>query len=152
MSKLSKKVMFIFKKILPWSTAFCSDCIWYGQVYCDGDIVVVRRPKTLIFWLLLRWKHENLSPLICQDLYRWWFLVKCSEGKPSLILCDCLFKCFNIFISYYSRRKIRLIKKQCKTSSRLNILTNKGTLRQVFMCLRPWPPIPLPLTHCIRVY
>jgi hypothetical protein len=24
----------------------CSDCVWYGQVYCDGDIVVVGE-KTL---------------------------------------------------------------------------------------------------------
>merc|ERR1711915_938449 len=31
------------------------DCIWYGEVFCDGDIV--------------------------QDLYRWWFLTKCGNGK-----------------------------------------------------------------------
>merc|ERR1712106_583773 len=30
-------------------------CEWYGQVYCDGDIV--------------------------QDLYVWWFQLKCAKGK-----------------------------------------------------------------------
>ena len=33
----------------------CSDCIWYGTVFCDGDVV--------------------------EDLYRWWFKMKCSRGK-----------------------------------------------------------------------
>jgi hypothetical protein len=31
-------------------------------------------------------------------------------------------------------------------------LTCKGTVRQVFICLRPRTPYPPPLTHCIRVY
>ena len=33
------------------------DCVWYGTVFCDGDIV--------------------------EDLHRWWFLSKCSRGKMS---------------------------------------------------------------------
>lgn len=36
----------------------CSECVWYGDIICDGAVV--------------------------QDLYRWWFLMKCSKGKMSL--------------------------------------------------------------------
>merc|ERR1719419_821561 len=39
-------------KALPSSDAPCE---WYGQLYCNGDIVV--------------------------DLYRWWFLKKCASGR-----------------------------------------------------------------------
>merc|ERR1711915_641887 len=35
----------------------CNGCVWYGRVVCDGNIV--------------------------KDLYRWWFLSKCSAGKMS---------------------------------------------------------------------
>ncbi len=31
-------------------------------------------------------------------------------------------------------------------------MTCKGTLRQVFICLRPGTPYPTPLAHCIRVF
>lgn len=31
------------------------DCVWYGQVYCGGDVVI--------------------------DLYRWWFQMRCSNGR-----------------------------------------------------------------------
>merc|ERR1712066_1031393 len=34
------------------------ECVWYGDIICDGAVV--------------------------QDLYRWWFLMKCSKGKMSL--------------------------------------------------------------------
>jgi hypothetical protein len=36
--------------------------------------------------------------------------------------------------------------------SYLKKFTCKGTLRQVFICLRPRTLYPPPLTHCIRVY
>merc|ERR1712021_67544 len=34
------------------------DCVWYGRVYCDGDVMI--------------------------DLYRWWFQMRCSGGKMKL--------------------------------------------------------------------
>jgi len=34
------------------------DCKWYGETYCKGDTV--------------------------EDLYRWWFQVKCSNGRMSV--------------------------------------------------------------------
>merc|ERR1712032_1476678 len=34
------------------------ECVWYGAVLCDGAVV--------------------------QDLYRWWFLRKCSKGRMSV--------------------------------------------------------------------
>merc|ERR1712025_92562 len=34
------------------------DCIWYGTVFCDGDLV--------------------------EDLHRWWFQMKCSKSKFSV--------------------------------------------------------------------
>merc|ERR1711981_881156 len=34
------------------------DCAWYGTVFCDGDVV--------------------------EDLFRWWFKMKCSKGKFSV--------------------------------------------------------------------
>jgi hypothetical protein len=37
---------------------FVSDCVWYGTVYCDGDVI--------------------------QDLHRWWFLMKCSNSRLSV--------------------------------------------------------------------
>ena len=39
-------------------SVLCSDCIWYGTVFCDGDVV--------------------------EDLFRWWFKMKCSKGKFSV--------------------------------------------------------------------
>jgi hypothetical protein len=33
----------------------CLDCEWYGQVYCSGDVI--------------------------QDLFAWWFKMRCSSGK-----------------------------------------------------------------------
>jgi len=48
------------------------------------------------------------------------------------------------------RRKIRLIEGNAKCH--LKILTFKGTLRQMFICLRPNPNTPAPLTHFILVY
>merc|ERR1712062_564228 len=35
------------------------ECVWYGEVLCDGAVV--------------------------QDLYRWWFLLKCSANKMSVV-------------------------------------------------------------------
>merc|ERR1712025_129583 len=35
------------------------ECVWYGEVLCDGALV--------------------------QDLYRWWFLLKCSKNKMSVV-------------------------------------------------------------------
>ena len=37
---------------------FFLDCIWYGTTFCDGDVV--------------------------EDLYRWWFKMKCSKTKFSV--------------------------------------------------------------------
>ena len=37
---------------------FCSECVWYGEILCDGAVV--------------------------EDLYRWWFLSKCSKGRMSV--------------------------------------------------------------------
>merc|ERR1712048_707806 len=34
------------------------DCAWYGTVFCDGDVV--------------------------EDLFRWWFKMKCAKGKFSV--------------------------------------------------------------------
>merc|ERR1711997_1444075 len=34
------------------------ECVWYGDIICDGAVV--------------------------QDLYRWWFSMKCSKGRMSL--------------------------------------------------------------------
>jgi hypothetical protein len=48
------------------------------------------------------------------------------------------------------RRKIRLIEDNAKCHH-LKKLSYKGTLRQVFLCLRPRTQSP-PFTHCIRVY
>ena len=31
------------------------DCLWYGTTFCDGDLV--------------------------EDLFRWWFRMKCSKSK-----------------------------------------------------------------------
>ncbi len=45
------------------------------------------------------------------------------------------------------RRKIRLIEDKAKCRH-VKKLTWKGTLRQVFICLRPRTP----LIHCLRVY
>merc|ERR1712126_205128 len=36
-------------------TGHGKDCIWYGTVFCDGDVI--------------------------EDLHRWWFLMKCSKSK-----------------------------------------------------------------------
>merc|ERR1712241_719907 len=48
------------KTILPWTGARePGSCMWYGEVLCDGDVV--------------------------QDLYRWWFLSKCSKSKMSVV-------------------------------------------------------------------
>merc|ERR1711899_430860 len=46
------------KKISPWP-GFGGSCMWYGEVLCDGAVV--------------------------QDLYRWWFLSKCSKSKMSVV-------------------------------------------------------------------
>ena len=35
-----------------------ADCVWYGTSFCDGDVV--------------------------EDLFRWWFKMKCSKGKFSV--------------------------------------------------------------------
>ena len=35
------------------------DCTWYGTVYCSGDVI--------------------------HDLHRWWFLMKCSNTRLSVI-------------------------------------------------------------------
>merc|ERR1712043_144094 len=34
------------------------ECVWYGEIHCDGAVV--------------------------EDLYRWWFLTKCSKGRMSV--------------------------------------------------------------------
>ncbi len=49
------------------------------------------------------------------------------------------------------RRKIRLIESNAKCRH-LKKLTNKGILRQMFICLRPRTPFPHPITHCIQAY
>merc|ERR1712061_898093 len=46
------------KKISPWP-GYGGSCMWYGEVLCDGAVV--------------------------QDLYRWWFLSKCSKSKMSVV-------------------------------------------------------------------
>lgn len=35
-----------------------ADCLWYGTTFCDGDVV--------------------------EDLYRWWFKMKCSKTRFSV--------------------------------------------------------------------
>ena len=48
-----------------WIISICSfwliysECVWYGDVLCDGAVV--------------------------EDLYRWWFLLKCSANKMSVV-------------------------------------------------------------------
>merc|ERR1712018_131366 len=51
--KLKKKA-----DIAPGWPKAGGECVWYGEVLCDGAVV--------------------------QDLYRWWFLMKCSNNKMSL--------------------------------------------------------------------
>merc|ERR1712061_350330 len=46
------------KKINPWP-GYGGSCMWHGEVLCDGAVV--------------------------QDLYRWWFLSKCSKSKMSVV-------------------------------------------------------------------
>merc|ERR1712025_1308864 len=38
------------------------DCVWYGRVYCDGDVMI--------------------------DLYRWWFQMRCASGKMRSLTLD----------------------------------------------------------------
>ena len=38
--------------------ALLADCLWYGTTFCDGDVV--------------------------EDLYRWWFKMKCSKTRFSV--------------------------------------------------------------------
>ena len=51
----------------------------------------------------------------------------------------------------WNRGKIRLIEGKAKCRH-LKKLTWKGTLRQLFICLRPRIPYSPPLPNCIRVY
>merc|ERR1711990_667943 len=51
--KLKKK-----SDIAPGWPMAGGECVWYGEVLCDGAVV--------------------------QDLYRWWFLMKCTKGRMSL--------------------------------------------------------------------
>merc|ERR1711894_746661 len=51
--KLKKKT-----DIAPGWPKAGGECVWYGEVLCDGAVV--------------------------QDLYRWWFLRKCSKGRMSV--------------------------------------------------------------------
>merc|ERR1712018_228715 len=39
-------------------TGVGKDCVWYGTTFCDGDLV--------------------------EDLFRWWFKMKCAKGKFSV--------------------------------------------------------------------
>ncbi len=52
---------------------------------------------------------------------------------------------------HVTRRKIRLIEGNAKCCH-LKRLTCKGTLRQVFICLRPKTPYPPPLLHNVYEY
>jgi hypothetical protein len=59
--------------------------------------------------------------------------------------------CFFLSLEGIPHIKIRLIEGNSKCRH-LKKLTCEGTLRQVFICLRPRNPSLNPLTHCIRVY
>eukprot|EP00092_Neocalanus_flemingeri_P066613 GFUD01081177.1.p1 GENE.GFUD01081177.1~~GFUD01081177.1.p1 ORF type:complete len:139 (+),score=40.83 GFUD01081177.1:51-467(+) len=59
--KLKNKLVRKVKKGFPLvgrDTGPGKDCVWYGTVYCDGDVI--------------------------QDLNRWWFLMKCSRSRFSV--------------------------------------------------------------------
>ena len=52
-----------------------SECKWYGEVLCDGAVVQVGAIVSPNFQ----------SSHYAQDLYRWWFLLKCSKSKMSVV-------------------------------------------------------------------
>ena len=57
-----------------------------------------------------------------------------------------------LYLNMHERRKIRLIEGNAKCRH-LKKVTSKGTLRQVFICLRPrtaYPPSPLHTVYCTR--
>ena len=62
-----------------------SECLWYGELLCNGAVVQV---------IYVQLKYFCSSPVITlyiiqsvpfQDLYRWWFLSKCSKSKMSVV-------------------------------------------------------------------
>ena len=57
-NKLVKKVKAGYP-LVGRDTGPGKDCTWYGTVYCSGDVI--------------------------QDLHRWWFLMKCSSTRLSVI-------------------------------------------------------------------
>ena len=63
------------KKISPWP-GYGGSCMWYGEVLCDGAVVQVGLHLTFYFYILF---------FLHQDLYRWWFLSKCSKSKMSVV-------------------------------------------------------------------
>ncbi len=68
------------------------------------------------------------------------------------LYCTAQFNAGNMHgvLGFY-RRKIKIIEGNAKCR-RLNKLTSKGTLQQVFVCPRPRTPDLPPLTHCVRKY
>ncbi len=84
--------------------------------------------------------HHPAKPAVAQCL------VKPDKQNNFLLLSKA-----NLTVFSLKRRKIRLIESNAKFRH-LTSLTCKGTLRQVFICLRPRTPYPPPLTHCIHVY
>jgi hypothetical protein len=83
--------------------------------------------------------------LLMPNNFRWKTLIHPCEGTL-------MRKVFRTEDATYSRGKIRLIEGNAKCRH-LKKLAFKGTLRQVFVCLRPRTQYPYPpLTHCIPVY
>ena len=62
------------EEIKPWP-GYGGSCMWYGEVLCDGAEVQVGFSDCIPFIYLF---------ISIQDLYRWWFLVKCSKSKMSV--------------------------------------------------------------------
>ena len=63
------------KKITPWP-GYGGSCMWYGEVLCDGAVVQVGLQEFI---------YVSHTVFLLQDLYRWWFLSKCSKSKMSVV-------------------------------------------------------------------
>ena len=58
------------------------ECVWYGEVLCDGAVIIVSlKNKTYN----LKKQQKKTSKIaynsISQDLHRWWFESRCSNKR-----------------------------------------------------------------------
>ncbi len=118
------------------SLKFYAGCKIFGSFYsCPFCYFILKTSRNLLFLLKRRSvfpePHLNLFKILFEQIVQIWNTAGCNF--------------YNV-----DRRKIRLIEGNAKCRH-LKQLTCKGSLRRLFICMRPRTPYSSSLTHCLHL-